>query len=123
MSNPVMHFEVMAAKNVDGVRKFYADAFGWKINADNPMNYGLVDTGAGIGIGGGIGQPMPGGPSYATFYIAVDDLARALEKIESLGGKTVMPPMDVPDGSVSIAMFNDPAGNLIGLVKPHGQVR
>lgn len=123
MGNPVMHFEVMASQNVDAVRRFYAEAFGWKINADNPMNYGLVDTGAGIGIRGGIGEPMPGGPSYATFYIAVDDLARALEKIESLGGKTVMPPMDVPDGSVSIAMFKDPAGNLIGLVKPHGEVR
>ena len=26
MPNPVMHFEVMASKNVDAVRKFYADA-------------------------------------------------------------------------------------------------
>lgn len=119
MPNPVMHFEVIAKDNVDGVRKFYADAFGWKIDPDNPMNYGLVDTGAGIGIGGGIGQAMPGGPSYATFYVAVDDLAAALAKIESLGGRTAMPPMDIPDGKVSIAMFNDPAGNLIGLVKPY----
>lgn len=123
MPNPVMHFEVMAAQNVDAVRKFYADAFGWKVDADNPMDYGLVDTGAGIGINGGIGAPMPGGPSYATFYVAVDDLAAALERIESLGGKTAVPPMDIPDGKVSIAMFTDPAGNLIGLVKPHGQVR
>jgi predicted enzyme related to lactoylglutathione lyase len=123
MPNPVMHFEVMAATNVAGVRKFYADAFGWTVDADNPMNYGLVDTGAGMGINGGIGAPMPGGPSYATFYVAVDDLAAALARIETLGGRTVMPPMDVPDGKVSIAMFRDPAGNLIGLVKPHGQVR
>jgi len=119
MPNPVMHFEIMAAGNVDAVRTFYAGAFGWKVDANNPMNYGLVDTGAGIGINGGIGAPMPGGPSYATFYVAVDDLAAALAKIESLGGKTVMPPMDIPDGQVSIAMFNDPAGNLIGLVRPH----
>jgi predicted enzyme related to lactoylglutathione lyase len=121
MPNPVMHFEVMAAENVEAVRRFYADAFGWKIDAHNPMNYGLVDTGAGIGISGGIGAPMPGGPSYATFYVAVEDLAGALARIESLGGATVVPPMDVPDGKVSIAMFRDPAGNLIGLVKPHGQ--
>ena len=119
MPNPVMHFEVMAKENVDAVRRFYTDAFGWTVDADNPMNYGLVDTGGGIGINGGIGTPMPGGPSYATFYVAVDDLAAALEKIESLGGRTVVPPMDIPDGKVSIAMFNDPAGNLIGLVKPH----
>jgi predicted enzyme related to lactoylglutathione lyase len=123
MPNPVMHFEVMAAKNVEAVRKFYADAFGWKVDADNPMNYGLVDTGAGIGIGGGIGAPMPGGPSYATFYVAVEDLTAALARIESLGGKTAVPPMDIPDGKVSIAMFHDPAGNLIGLVKPYVEAR
>lgn len=115
MPNPVVHFEVMAKDNVDAVRKFYAAAFGWKINADNPMNYGLVDNG-GVGINGGIGSPM-GGPSYATFYIGVDDLAKALAEIESLGGTTLMPPMDVPGGEVSIAMFKDPAGNPIGLVK------
>lgn len=57
---------------------------------------------------------------YAEAF-AVDDLAAALAKIESLGGTTAMPPMDIPDGSVSIAMFRDPAGNLIGLVKPHAR--
>jgi hypothetical protein len=119
MGNPVMHFEILTTGDVDAVRRFYADAFGWTIDAANPMNYGLVDTGAGMGIGGGIGTPMPGGPSYVTVYVAVDDLTAALTKIESLGGKTIMPPMDIPDGKVSIAMFHDPAGNLIGLVKPY----
>jgi hypothetical protein len=103
-----MHFEVIAKENVAGVRKFYADAFGWTIDPNNPMNYGLVDTGAGIGIGGGIGQAMPGGPSYATFYVAVDDLAAALAKIESLGGKTAMPPIDIPDGKVSMPCLPTP---------------
>src|SRR5262249_61417040 len=106
MPNPVMHFEVMAAKNVEGVRKFYADAFGWKINADNPMNYGLVDTGE--GIRGGIGRPMHG-PGYATFYVLVDDLQKTLDRIEALGRTTLMPPMDIPNGP-SIAMVKCPAG-------------
>jgi len=117
MPNPVMHFEVMTTGDVDALRRFYAEVFGWKIDANNPMNYGLVDTQAGMGIAGGIGKAMAG-PAYATFYVAVDDLAAALARIEKLGGKTLMPPMDIPDGDVSIAMFHDPAGNLIGLVKP-----
>lgn len=116
MPNPVVHFEIMARANVEGVRRFYAEAFGWTINAGNPMNYGLVDN-HGEGINGGIGQPMPGGPSYATFYIQVDDLSGALTRIEALGGTSVMPPMDVPGGELAIAMFRDPAGNLIGLVQ------
>ncbi len=33
-----------------------------------------------------------------------------------MGGKTVMQPMDYPDGP-TIAAFQDPEGNTIGLVK------
>lgn len=117
MANPVMHFEVMVNGDVDAVRRFYAAAFDWKIDADNPLNYGLVEA-VGRGIGGGIGKPMAG-PSYATFYVAVDDVQRALDRIESLGGKTMMPPMEVPGQNITIGMFHDPAGIAIGLVKPH----
>ena len=116
MPNPVVHFEVMARDNVEAVQKFYSEAFGWKINADNPAHYGLVDTGAGEGIGGGIAKPMEG-PSYATFYIQVDNLQQALERITTLGGTKLMPPMDVPGQPIAIAMFKDPAGNPIGLVQ------
>ena len=117
MPNPVVHFEIMVKEggDLDGVRKFYTDVFGWKIDANNPMNYGMVDTG-GQGIPGGIGKPMMG-PSYASFYIQVDDLAKALKTIESRGGRTIMQPTDIPGGTLSIAMFTDPAGNLIGLVR------
>jgi uncharacterized protein YndB with AHSA1/START domain/predicted enzyme related to lactoylglutathione lyase len=116
MGNPVLHFEVMADGDIDALRRFYTAAFDWKINANNPMNYGLVETGK--GISGGIGKPM-GGPSFATFYVYVDDLQAALDKIESLGGSTMMPPMEVPGQHLSIAMFKDPAGVPIGLVHPH----
>ena len=51
-----------------------------------------------------------------TFYVNVSDLAAALAKAESLGGKTVMPPMAVPGGP-EIAQFSDPEGNVIGLSK------
>jgi predicted enzyme related to lactoylglutathione lyase len=115
MPNPVVHFEIMATENVEGLRSFYADVFGWKMNADNPMDYALVDTG-GQGIRGGIGRPMHGA-GYATFYVAVDDLGDALRRIGAKGGQTIMPPTDIPGDEVSIAMFRDPAGNLIGLVK------
>jgi hypothetical protein len=32
-----------------------------------------------------------------------------------IGGKTVLPPTDVPEGP-SLALFSDPEGNVIGLV-------
>ena len=44
MGNPVVHFEVLG-KDGEALQSFYSDLFDWKINADNPMNYGIVDTG------------------------------------------------------------------------------
>ena len=51
-----------------------------------------------------------------TFYVMTDDLQSTLDSAEQLGGKTVLPPTDVPGGP-SIAMFTDPQGNAIGLLK------
>jgi predicted enzyme related to lactoylglutathione lyase len=33
-----------------------------------------------------------------------------------MGGKVIMPPTEIP-GSVTMAQFQDPEGNLIGLIK------
>ena len=111
MPNPVVHFEIQS-NQAEKLQKFYADAFGWHVNADNEMNYGVVDTHSDHGIGGGIG-PTQGGPNRVTFYIDVDDLQAYLNKIESMGGKTIMPPTELPQ--VTLALFADPEGNVVGL--------
>ncbi|MGH2584684.1 MAG: VOC family protein [Dehalococcoidia bacterium] len=113
MTNAVVHFEIIG-KDGAKLQGFYRDLFGWRIDANNPMNYGLVDNND-AGIGGGIG-PGEGDESLVTFYIGVDDLQAALDKAEQLGGKTVMPITEIP-GMVIMAQFADPAGNVIGLVK------
>lgn len=116
MGNPVVHFEI-GVNDEAAAQKFYADLFGWKINADNPMNYGIVDTdSAGEGIGGGISKPPDGSGPYTAFYVNVDNLQAKLDQAAKLGAKVVMPPMQVPDGP-EIAMFADPDGNVIGLSK------
>jgi uncharacterized protein len=113
MANPVGWFEV-SGPDAAGLQRFYAEAFGWEIDADNEMNYGMVAAPEG-GIGGGVG-PSPDGQAYATFYVAVPDVQEALDKVGKAGGATVTPPMDVPNGP-TIAFFTDPAGNRIGLMK------
>jgi len=113
MGKPVVHFEVIGRYGA-ALQKFYGELFDWKINTDNPMNYGMVDTeGGSVGINGGIGQNDNW--QGATFYIAVDDIQAYLDKIEQAGGKTMMPVTDM--GMVTIAIFTDPEGNAIGLVK------
>ena len=114
MTNPVTHFEVHG-KDGKKLQDFYGSAFDWKIDANNPMSYGIVEAADGNGIGGGVTTSQDGG-QMVTFYVEVPDLKAQLEKIEGLGGKTTMPPMQVPDGP-EIAMFTDPEGNVIGLLK------
>ncbi len=113
MGSPVVHFEIVH-KDAKELQSFYAEVFDWKIDANNPMNYGLVDTGE--GMAGGIGAPPDDYPGHLTFYIQVEDPQDTLDRIEKLGGKTVMAPDEVPGGP-TIAQFRDPAGHLIGLTK------
>ncbi len=120
MGQPVVHFEIMG-KDAEKLRSYYSDLFGWKIDADNPMNYGIVQrddnvTPDGVGIGGGVGAMPEGVPGHVTFYVEVPDVEAALAKAESLGGSRLMGPDKVPDGP-EIGLFNDPEGHAIGVVK------
>lgn len=120
MGAPVVHFEIIA-KDVDAARAYYGELFGWEFDADNPMNYGIVKrednlSPEGFGIGGGVGPSFPGYDGHVTFYVGVDDVAAALARAEELGGKRLMGPETLPDGSVTLAQFADPEGRVIGLV-------
>ena len=117
MGNPVVHFEI-AGSDGPALRQFYSDLFGWDVQVQGPEmgNYGVVMWTEG-GIGGGIMETTEDMPvrNYVTFYIQVDDLQSALNKISENGGSTVMPPMEVAPEVGSVAMFMDPAHNAIGL--------
>ncbi len=113
MGNPVVHFEIGAADDGPLVA-FYADLFGWDLRGTPGGGYTLIDTRGGGGINGGIGRSQTGQP-WSTFYVETDDLQATLDKANSLGGTTVMPATGL--NAVTIAMFNDPDGLLVGLVQ------
>jgi predicted enzyme related to lactoylglutathione lyase len=119
MGQAVVHFEIIG-KDADKLRSYYSELFGWEIDADNPMKYGVVqrdgNTNAdGVGIGGGVGAGPEGYPGHVTFYIEVPDVEAALAKAESLGGTRVMGPQVMDQ--VEIGLFNDPEAHLVGVVK------
>lgn len=119
MGQPVVHFEVIG-RDAEKLRSYYAELFGWEFDANNPMNYGLVQregnlSSEGIGIGGGVGAGPEGYPGHVTFYVGVSDVEAALVKAESLGGSRVMGPEKVMD-QVELGLFTDPEGHLIGVV-------
>ena len=113
MGNKVTWFEV-AGKDGEKLRKFYSSAFGWQMMTPPDMDYGMVDA-SDSGIGGGVGGAQDGG-GHVTFYVEVDNVQAALDKIKGLGGNTIMGPEQVPNGP-EIAMFSDPEGHVVGLVK------
>jgi hypothetical protein len=85
--------------------------------ASSPVGYGYVPVAPTqpVTLTGGIG-PSPQGQPLAGFYVKVHDPAAILKKVEALGGRVVVPPVDVP-GGVTFARFADPEGNVIGIVR------
>ena len=115
MANRISWFEIIGG-DAAKLHGFYSQLFGWKIDANNDMKYGLVD-GNETGIGGGIGPDPEGGPGYVTVYIGVDDINAAMAKAQQLGASVVMPPTELPDFGVTFALFADPAGHVVGLTQ------
>ena len=119
MGHPVVHFEVIG-KDGKALQDYYSQLFGWEIDADNEMNYGLIDregnqSEAGIGIGGGIAGGPEGYDGHVTFYVEVPDVEESLAKAESLGGSRVFGPEKIMD-SMILGQFTDPEGHVIGLM-------
>ena len=116
MGGKVVHFEVITNGDATELSKFYAETFGWNVDANNEYKYGLV-TPEDAGIGGGIaGVPDPNMPGHVTFYVQVPDPEATLKDIESRGGQRIMGPEEVAEGT-TIALFRDPHGNVVGLTK------
>jgi uncharacterized protein len=120
MGQPVVHFEVVG-KDAQKLNSYYSELFGWEIDANNEMRYGMVaregNTGRdGVGIGGGIGAGPEGYGGHVTFYVAVPDVEEALQKAESLGGERIMGPETIMD-RLTLGHLKDPEGHLIGVVQ------
>ncbi len=119
MGQPVVHFEVMG-RDAAKLHSYYGELFGWEIDANNPMKYGVIPRDGntntdGVGIGGGVGTAPEGYDGHVTFYVEVPDVEAALAKAEELGGSRMMGPDEVM-GSLVIGLFRDPEGHTVGVV-------
>jgi predicted enzyme related to lactoylglutathione lyase len=63
-----------------------------------------------------VGQGPEGSDGHVTFYVEVPDVEEALVKAESLGGTRAFGPEQVME-SITIGLFTDPEGHLVGVVK------
>ena len=110
MPNPVVHFEIGCRDNAK-TAEFYQKLFEWKITSAGPAS--MIDAQG--GIPGHITALGHEPHKYTIFYVEVENIAVALAKAESLGGKTLVPPIRIPTGT--FAWFADPEGNTVGLLQ------
>jgi uncharacterized protein len=90
---------------------FYRRTFGWIIRGDSGEP-SFTD-----GSGHVIGHFMPdlpvGGDAGVRPYIYVEHIDESLGRITAHGGEVTVPPY--PEGDLWVALFRDPAGNIVGV--------
>lgn len=101
-------------RDSDGAKAFYDDVVGWNTGAKAPgdMDYRMI--GAGDDFVGGVFTVTDemcehGARPVWLGYVGVDDVDSTITKLESLGGKVLMPAKDIPEVG-RIAMVADPQG-------------
>jgi predicted enzyme related to lactoylglutathione lyase len=113
MGSPVVHFEV-GCRDTEKASAFFKELFDWTPTPSGPAV--MIATNSTEGIQGHMTALGHEPFHYTTFYVQVEDIPATLAKIETLGGKTVVPPVKIPTGT--FAWFADLDGNTIGLWTP-----
>jgi predicted enzyme related to lactoylglutathione lyase len=123
MDHTIVHFEI-PADDVEKLRKFYSELFGWKIErTPGPVEYWGIATvpvdEKGMpqrpGVNGGMMKRQ--NPEHKPVnYIAVESVDEYVKKIEALGGRVIAPKTEVP-GIGWWALALDPEGNQFAILQ------
>ncbi|RPI33661.1 MAG: VOC family protein [Chloroflexota bacterium] len=111
--HPVVHIEI-TSKDPKKASDFYKSVFGWKMEHDERFDYYQF-----------VPQSGPSGafPQMQSDlfksgdiipYIGTDDIDADLKKVESEGGKVLVPKTEIPQTGW-YAIFSDPNGARVGL--------
>ena len=103
VDHTIVHFEI-PADDVEKLRKFYSGVFGWKIEKmPGPMEYWNIET-VPVDEKGKVKRPGVNGGMMKrqnlthkpVNYVAVESVDEYSKKIEDLGGRVLVPKMEVP---------------------------
>ena len=115
MKKTVVHFEI-GCNDIVKTAAFYKSVFDWDITPQG--NSATIESLAQEAITGHLNKLGPNEPQkYITIYIQTDTLQEDLSKAEALGGKILVPPINLPNGR-AFAWIEDVAGNIVGLITP-----
>lgn len=99
-------------------RQFYGALLGWKFKqtSRSGRTYLLASTSAGP-VGGIVDvRDIKDASSHWVSYVSVADVDRAVQQVQTGGGKVVVPAANLAVGRVSVVV--DPQGAALGLIKP-----
>ena len=111
----VLDYVEINVQDMDRVRAFYGDAFGWRFNDYGP-DYSGIQTPDGDDEIGGLAAGGSPGAGGVTVLLYSDDLDASVKAVEGAGGTIAEGPYDYPGGRRFI--FTDPDGNRLGVYQP-----
>lgn len=114
MGNPIVSVEFLA-HDFQRLKAFYSQLFGWEIGEPNEWDWAEIRTGSERGAQAAMVKVDTEStkPRGTFFYVEVEDLETTLKRAEEMGAKTVVEPWE----EVGLAVFLDPEGNRVGLLK------
>lgn len=124
MDRTIVHFEI-PANDPAKLSGFYSKLFGWsfeKWSGPGEVEYWMIKTkekDEDVGVNGGMMKKMD--PNQTPLnYVLVESVDDFSKKLIQLGGKIVMPKMEIPTmGWFAVAL--DPEGNGFGIFETKGE--
>jgi predicted enzyme related to lactoylglutathione lyase len=110
--------ELYAGQGEKAAFNFYSSQFGWETTTEmdmGPMGVYRIFGADGVPMGGMMDKPENVPASAWGFYVNVDGIDSAIERIKANGGQVTMGPHEVPGGSWVIQAI-DPQGTSFALV-------
>lgn len=113
------------SKDYKASQKFYEAVLGWKFEPWGPGGYWMIKVGD-KSVAGLMDTDKPEWaqlPNMWGYYIDVENIEQTARRVESLGGKVIHPPEDVPEVG-RFATLIDPAGAMVNIIqmKQHATV-
>jgi hypothetical protein len=114
-------WHTLMTSDVEQAKSFYGELLGWEYELFMPGEHEVPVIRQNGQQHGGI-RPVEGGaPPHWFGYVQVHDLVATTGRVESAGGRTLVPATAIPDAG-TFAVFADPQGAVIAAFIPAGEM-
>lgn len=107
------------SNDLEESREFYEEVFGWTVTENEETSGRILNWEDPAGNTGGITSFVaPGDGTGVIIYLFSDDIDESFKRINRAGGRSIDFTMEIEGGRAKVGLFNDPQGNMLGLISP-----